>query len=110
MEAIREVTDWGVEYRTPNHVYLIDGSRMVAYIPYGTGKAHYFKAPLPFDKRGRRFAKVTPNPFKKVQKSNLIEVKGSKGDSYFVDPDAKTCSCVGYQFHGKCKHLKILNE
>jgi len=110
MEAIREVTDWDVEYTTPNHVYLIDGARMVAYIPYGTEKAEYFVKPLPFDKRGRRFVKVTPNPFKKVKKSNLIEVKGSKGDSYFVDPDTGTCTCSGYQFRGKCKHLQVLND
>jgi len=110
MEAIREVTNWDIEYTAPNHVYLIDGSRMVAYIPNGNGEAKYFKAPINFDRRGRRFVKVTPNPFKKVKKSNLIEVKGSKGDSYFVDPDTGTCTCSGYQFRGKCKHLQVLND
>lgn len=110
MEAVREITQWDVQYKQPNHTYLIDGAKLVAYIPYGQKSPTYFSKPMMIDRRGRKFVKVTPNPFKGVPKSNLIEVQGSRGDSYFVDPELKTCTCSGFQFRGKCKHLSVLSE
>ena len=65
MKALLETTDWGTN--TPsNHTYLIDGTNLVAYIKYGDKKPFYFKNPIKgFDKRGRTFTEVKPNPFKK---------------------------------------------
>jgi len=40
--------------------------------------------------------------------ANVIEVKGSKGETYTVDPEAQTCTCPGYTFRGTCKHVKEL--
>jgi hypothetical protein len=102
MEALRETT--GGQF--PAHIYLLDGNKLVSYIKSGESDPFYFKNPIKgFDKRGRKFATVTPNPFKVKTQSNLITVKGSNGNEYTIDPDAKTCTCPGFTFRGSCKHL-----
>ena len=106
MQAMREVTVWDVEYSQPNHIYLLDGDFAHAYLKFGKGEPFYFSKPMRLDRRGRKFVALDVNPFKVKIKSNLIEVTGSKGDKYFVDPDNKTCTCSGFTFRGTCKHLK----
>lgn len=106
MEAIREVTVWPDDMvPQPNHIYLMDGERAVAYLKWGKGAPQYFSAPFRLGKSGRKFVKANSALFGKDIKSDLIEVKGSKGDSYFVDLTAKTCTCPGFQYRGTCKHL-----
>ncbi len=108
MEALKEVTDWG-STTAPNHTYLLDGNTLVAYIKQGETKPYYFKSPIKgFDKRGRKFVPAKPNPFKEKKQSNTIAVQGSKGQTYYVDPEAKTCTCPGFQFRGTCKHLEMV--
>lgn len=105
MEAVKEVTVW--PDTQINHTYLLDGNNLVAYIRQGETKPFYFKKPIKgFDKRGRKFVAVKPNPFRKTVKSTLIEVAGSRGNVYYVDPDAKTCTCPGFTFRGACKHTR----
>lgn len=102
MEALRETT--GGQF--PAHIYLLDGNNLVSYIKSGETEPFYFKNPIKgFDKRGRKFESVTPNPFKVKTQSNLIKVKGSKGNEYTIDTDAQTCNCPGFTFRGSCKHL-----
>ena len=102
MEAVKETTG-GL---FPAHTYLLDGNNLVSYIKSGETEPFYFKNPIKgFDKRGRKFVTVTPNPFKVKIKSNLITVKGSNGKEYTIDPEAKTCNCPGFTFRGACKHL-----
>ena len=107
MEALREVTVWeGLEYRQPNHIYLFDGSKAVAYIKWGEGAPEYFKNPMAIDKRGRKFVPADKKLFKQVkEESNVREVQGSKGQIYQVNDQEGTCSCPGFTFRGACKHL-----
>jgi hypothetical protein len=101
MEALRETT--GGQF--PPHIYLLDGNNLVSYIKSGELEPFYFKNPIKgFDKRGRKFEAVKPNPFKE-RKSNAITVTGSKGQVYYIDAEARTCTCPGFQFRGACKHL-----
>ena len=105
MEALRETT--GGQFHP--HIYLLDGTTLIAYQRHDTKEIKYFKNGIKgFDKRGRKFEVVKPNPFKDKAKSALIEVQGSKGNSYFVDPEAKSCTCPGFTFRGDCKHVKEL--
>lgn len=104
-QAFLETTVWETPKQI-NHIYLLDGDRLHGYIKMGTKEPIYFTKPMRFDKRGRKFVLLKNNPFKVKVESNLIQVKGSKGDIYTVDPDLKTCTCVGFQFRGKCKHLE----
>jgi hypothetical protein len=106
MEAFKEVTDWG-NSSAPNHTYLLDGNNLIAYIKQGDTSPFYFKNPIKgFDKRGRKFVVVKSDVFKVKKESNTIAVQGSKGQTYYVDPEAKTCTCPGFQFRGNCKHLE----
>lgn len=101
MEALRETTG-GL---FPAHTYLLDGTKLVAYIKVGTKEPFYFKNGIKgFDKRGRKFEKADTKLFKQV-KSTTITVKGSNGKEYQVDPEAKTCNCPGFTFRGACKHV-----
>jgi len=111
MEAVREITQWtGVDYRTPNHDYLLDGDRVVAYRPWGTGEIRVMSGKLKIDRRGRKFERLDPNPFESVLQAArgepaTVAVQGSKGQTYYVDPEAKTCTCPGFTFRGACKHV-----
>ena len=110
MEAVREVTAWtGVDYRAPNHDYLLDGDKIVAYRPWGTAEIRTLKTGIKIDRRGRKFEKLDPNPFEitaaVTADPTVVEVQGSKGQIYRVDTAAGTCTCQGFTFRGQCKHV-----
>lgn len=106
MIAMKETTKWTGSLQ-PNHTYLFDGDKALAYIPKGSNVPHYFTTPVKILRNGRTFVEVKPNPFKiKVAESNVVKVKGSKGNVYEVDPDAGTCTCPGFMFRNWCKHLE----
>jgi len=109
MEAVLETTVWEGMTKQPNHIYLLDGDRVKAYIKWGEGPVEWLSGNIKIDRRGRKFQKVDIALFDvKEQKSSIIEVKGSKGNSYFVNPEAETCTCPGFSFRGSCKHIKEL--
>lgn len=108
MQILKEVTKWpDIEYRQPNHVYLVDGDKIMACQPFGEGEVRYYKSGLRFDRRGRKFVEIKSNAFIiKETMSRLISVTGSKGNTYQVDPDQGTCTCPGFTFRNTCKHVK----
>lgn len=108
MEAVRETTG-GLFHP---HIYLLDGTKLVAYIKATETEPFYFKNPIKgFDKRGRKFEKADVTLFQTPEnaaENALIEVQGSKGATYWVDSETKTCTCPGFTFRGKCKHTDAL--
>jgi hypothetical protein len=111
MRAYREITKWDCEYRQPNHVYLMEGDTVLAYIKWGEGEPEYLRTPLKIDRRGRKFEELAENPFEvkeQVQPSFIVRVKGSKGNEYEVNTQEHTCTCPGFIFRGDCKHVKEL--
>ena len=58
VEVIKEVTEWKVDYRQPNHVYLMEGSRPIAYQKWGEGEAIYYTGKQKLDKRYRKFVTI----------------------------------------------------
>ena len=105
MEALRETT--GGQFHP--HTYLLDGTKLVAYIKATETTPFYFKNPIKgFDKRGRKFEKASTSLFESHVESAVIEVMGSKGAVYYVDPELHSCTCPGFTFRGKCKHTDIL--
>jgi hypothetical protein len=100
MQALREITGGAF----PAHIYLIDGNNLISYIKCDTTEAFYFKNPIKgFDKRGRKFEVVNPNPFKQQKETHANTVIGSSGQVYTVTEDS--CSCPGFTYRGSCKHL-----
>ena len=116
MQAVKETTG-GL---FPAHTYLLDGTTLVAYIKVGDTKPFYFKNGIKgFDKRGRKFEELKTSPFKdwaKLLKAHIEveetpayikKVAGSKpGVTYEVNTDENTCTCPGFTFRGKCKHVE----
>ena len=101
MQAVIETT--GGQF--PAHTYLLDGNNLVAYVKVNETEAFYFKNPIKgFDKRGRKFEEVSPNPFKQLKKeSNGRTVIGSRGQTYTVT--AESCTCPGFTYRATCKHM-----
>jgi len=112
MQFFQETTKY--KESIPTGIYLLNDSktRMYAFIPAGSGSVKTFKAPITISTRGRTF-KAVPNTFnyimpeKQLTKNPTWEVKGSKGDIYIVEKseNGMVCSCSGFKFRGKCKHI-----
>ncbi len=110
MKWMLETTVWDTEFQ-PNHIYLMDGDKAVAYIRLPHNEPKVFKQALPLDKRGRTFKEVEgPLPSKKAEVPEVRKVLGSKGEEYEVNPKEGTCTCPGYRFRGSCKHVAEIQQ
>ena len=59
-DYLQEITsDWKCEFRVPQHTYLVLGMRCVGYIKENTTELTIFDKPMQFDKRKRKFNKLT---------------------------------------------------
>ncbi len=131
MEILKEITAWDCEYTVPNHTYLIDNKgRVIAFaIEHGV-EVVTLKSGFTLDKRYRKFikdnhsalskiAKTIPEskPEKqKIIKSDNVRVFKVKSDSreydvqYNISGNFFTCSCVGFGYRRKCKHVESVKE
>lgn len=122
LKIMQEVTEWTGFTRQPNHVYLMSGDRAYAYVKWGKGKPFYFKTFQRIDRRGRKFVEVAKNPWRfnldlEIESEQPVKpsgqtwtVAGSKGNSYAVSLSGGSwsCSCPGYGFRNRCRHVDEL--
>jgi len=114
MEVIKEITQWNVEYRQPNHTYLVSGDKVLAYKPWHGSEIRSTGGKI--DKRGRKFEKfpyiAEDWPEVEIPNSdNSIKITGSNGNVYTVVlGEQPSCDCTGFKFRGNCKHIGVANE
>lgn len=118
MKIMQEITKWAVEYRQPNHVYLMDGDKVYAASRWGEDPPQYFQVPLRINRGGRKFVEV-PNQWgfrtdittepESITKpaGESWTVTGSRGDQYTVTLESGrwSCTCSGFGFRGRCRHI-----
>jgi len=108
MKVLREITEWATDIQ-PNHIYLVEGDKIVAYQPFGTGDVVHFTHRARLDRARRKFKEETLDAdlwgVSAEQPAHIVTVPGSRGASYEVNLEEGTCTCSGYQFRGRCKHL-----
>ena len=113
MKVLREVTEWATEIQ-PNHVYLVEGDKILAYQPHGTGSVVHFENRVRLDRARRKFKEETVDSalwgISVEQPAHIVSVAGSKGKTYEVNLEEGSCTCSGYQFRGRCKHLSLAQE
>ena len=122
MKYFEEVTDWGSS-TAMNHIYYLndDKSKMVGYIKHGTTDLFKFKNPISFYAKGRKFVELKKKGepdsvyFTKQEEftpKDVIIVKSTSGKEYQITKIGSrySCSCPGFQFRNKCKHIEEINE
>lgn len=129
MKILKEITaDWNMDSGTfPNHTYLLNSKgQIVAFAKLNGNDITELKSRIYLDKRYRKFieynhtglSKLIPkynNEDKQVNikpdYDRLFSVK-SKGNEYNVilKNNKLSCSCIGYGYRGKCKHIAVVAE
>jgi len=115
MKAFQEITEWSTEFDMPNHVYFLSDSKekMYGYVKKSTGEIQEMGQPYKFKAGGRKFKEVENRWNFRIAKDEPVEgfvkiVIGSKGEKYTITEVAGMlrCSCPGYKFRGKCRHIE----
>ena len=121
MKFYQEVTDWG-SATAQNHIYYLNDERsfMVGYIKQGTKELYKFKKPIRIDVRGRKFTLLKTNGEpdsvyfgpKEEPAKEAIEVAGSNGKKYYLTKvgNKYSCTCPGFMFRHKCKHVDEISK
>jgi hypothetical protein len=108
MLVVKETTKW--KDGTPNHVYVLsdDKRSMFAYVNGLTGKATKFGGRRTFDPRYRTFRII--KRLDEKSKNRSWKVSGSTGEVYVVEETdrGKVCSCAGFLYRGKCRHINMV--
>jgi hypothetical protein len=135
MEILKEITQWDTDYRQPNHTYLVNKKgQVVAYAKWHTNDIMLFKSRKVLDKRYRKFIKDSHKGLSKLVKQfesedlgeekkkqkivksdniRLFKVKSNDKEydvQYNISGKFLTCSCVGFGYRRKCKHVDAVSK
>lgn len=114
MLLAKEITVWEGVTRQPNHTYLMNNSmsKIIGYFKWhNPNDFQKFKNPMGIDTRYRKF-KILQR-YEEPTSDKRWKIAGSKDTVYYVEQteNGMTCTCVGYKYHGKCKHIEqVKNE
>lgn len=119
-QILKETTVWNTDYSVCNHTYLLDGDKIVAYIKDGddTETVNMVNSKMRIDKRYRKFIVVKNSALQKLipkQIDTNVRIFKVKSDTkeYIVelkDNKKYSCTCTGFTFRGKCKHITAVAE
>lgn len=123
MKYFQETTEWSGGQTAINHTYYLsdDKSKMVGYIRHGTTELFRFKSPIAIFTKGRKFKVVKEGEADSayfgakvaaVPDAGAIEVSGKDGKIYYLTKrgDSYSCTCSGFSFRGKCRHVDNIKE
>jgi len=112
-KILQEVSEWDADYKC-NHTYLLNGDKVVAYIKQGGTEVIVLNHQIRIEKRYRKFIEVQNQdlsiliPNETPKNIRVFNVQ-SKDKVYTVElntvKNKYTCSCTGFTFRGKCKHI-----
>lgn len=112
-KILQEVSEWDADYKC-NHTYLLNGDKVVAYIKQGDTEVIVLNHQIRIEKRYRKFIEVQNQdlsiliPNETPKNIRVFNVQ-SKDKVYTVELNSVknkyTCSCTGFTFRGKCKHI-----
>ena len=109
IRILKETTDWGAEKISNGTYYVNEHGHLVAYMPPQGAYKEFTKPMKQFSTSRRKFKELGvidigwPAYAMETPACRGTSVKGSKGNTYYVK-DGK-CSCPGFKFRQKCKHL-----
>ena len=99
IRILKEVTDWGTDDVSNGTYYVNEQGQLVAYMPKGGAYKEFTKPMKQFSTSRRKFKEIGVID----DGDSGTPVKGSKGNTYYVKEGK--CSCPGFKFRQKCKHL-----
>ena len=113
MQILKEVTEWDIDYPIINKIYLLDLKDNIIAYTNSDNTIIQLKSPIKLAKRRRKFIKVNHVGLSKLiqkNKDNTRLFKVNSGDKEYIvsldnETDNMTCTCTGFTFRGKCKHI-----
>ena len=117
-EILQETTIWTGHYGACNHIYLLDNqNKIIAYIKQNDNKVNILKSQIKIDKRYRTFIKVRNIQLERLSGKSIKDntrvfnvQSNTKVYNVELNDSHYTCTCTGFNFRGKCKHITAVAE
>lgn len=124
-EILKEVTTWQSDFTVPNHTYLLDSKgNIIAHARASDGIVIESKSKnIKLNRRYRKFINVNHSELSKLAPKNdghdyslsvgvrIFKVKSGNHD-YKIEVSGKriSCSCIGFGYRSKCKHVEAVRS
>lgn len=107
IRILREITGVVDGFHYQPHLYYVNESDKLIWFQvcdYSRGLDKYAK-PKKFYTSRRKFELIGTVP--ELHDDNIVDITSDNGNTYQVNLNSKNCTCRGFKFRGKCKHLDI---